>query len=127
MAASCTRLFAKAGAGNAHEARLALELGDRLRPDIAHGGAQACGELVHDGADRAAIGATAQGSGDHDFQQDNKDQVKLARERRGSLVTYLNYRRLTSLISIAAGLLSHYALLIPVCPRTSLACLIGAA
>src|SRR5580693_6733473 len=39
--------FAKSGAGDAHEARLLLELGDGLRPDIAHGGAQASGELVH--------------------------------------------------------------------------------
>jgi hypothetical protein len=40
--------LAKPGAGDAHEARLLLELRDRLRPDIAHGGAQASGELIHD-------------------------------------------------------------------------------
>src|ERR1700678_1796 len=48
--------LAKSGAGDAHEARLLLELGDRLRADIAHGGPQAPGELVHDRADRPAIG-----------------------------------------------------------------------
>src|SRR6185437_6480832 len=48
--------FAQARAGDAHEARLALEFGDGLRADVAHGGAQAAGELVDDGADRAAVG-----------------------------------------------------------------------
>jgi hypothetical protein len=50
--------LAKSGAGDAHEARLLLELRDRLRPDIAHGGAQASGELelMHDRSRRTAIG-----------------------------------------------------------------------
>jgi hypothetical protein len=48
--------LAKSGAGDAHEARLLLELRNRFRPDIAHGGAQAPGELVHDRRRRTAIG-----------------------------------------------------------------------
>jgi hypothetical protein len=41
MATSWTMAFAKSRAGDAHEARLVLELGDGLGPDIAHRGAQA--------------------------------------------------------------------------------------
>src|SRR6478672_1198287 len=47
--------FAKARAGDADELRLVVEFGEVAGADIAHRGAQATGELVHDVADRAFI------------------------------------------------------------------------
>src|ERR1700680_3665706 len=51
--------FAQSGAGDAHELRLLLELGKAGGADIAHGGAQAAGELVQNGGDRALVGNLA--------------------------------------------------------------------
>src|SRR6267154_388645 len=47
--------FAQARAGDAHELRLLMEFREVARTDIAHRGAQATGELVHDVADRTFI------------------------------------------------------------------------
>src|SRR5690606_30442245 len=47
--------LALAGAGDHHELRLAAHLLDGAAADVAHGGAQAAGELVDDAADRAAV------------------------------------------------------------------------
>src|SRR5437016_13404464 len=51
--------FAQAGAGDAHELRLLVQLGQRARADIAHGGAQTAGELVQHGRGRALVGHLA--------------------------------------------------------------------
>src|SRR6516165_10496193 len=48
--------LAHAGAGDAHELGLVVQLGERARADIAHGHAQAAGELVQHGRDRALVG-----------------------------------------------------------------------
>src|SRR6185312_13203364 len=47
--------FAQARAGDADELRLLVEFGEVAGADIAHRGAQAAGELVHDVADRALV------------------------------------------------------------------------
>src|SRR5258705_4985496 len=47
--------FAQAGAGDAHELRLLMQLGKVFRPDISHRRPQAAGELMHDVADRALV------------------------------------------------------------------------
>src|SRR6185436_9409763 len=47
--------FAQARAGDAHELRLLVEFGEIAGADIAHRGAQAAGELVHDIADRPLV------------------------------------------------------------------------
>ena len=52
---SCTWLSRKPGARDAHEFRLVVEIGERLGADIAHGGAQAAGELVQHVGDRALV------------------------------------------------------------------------
>src|ERR1043166_2693828 len=48
--------LAQARAGDAHEARLVAELGEARGADVAHGGAQAAGELMQHGRDRALVG-----------------------------------------------------------------------
>src|SRR5579884_1743794 len=48
--------FAQAGAGNAHEARVLLHLGDGGRSGIAHGLAQAADKLIDKRAERSLIG-----------------------------------------------------------------------
>src|SRR5262249_45181848 len=45
----------QAGAGDAHELGLGVQLGERAGADIAHGGAQAAGELVQHGRGRALV------------------------------------------------------------------------
>src|SRR5258708_1624041 len=51
--------FAQAGARDAHELGLAVQLGKRARPHIAHGGAQAAAELMQHGRGRALVGHLA--------------------------------------------------------------------
>src|SRR6267154_5188921 len=48
--------FAQARAGDAHELRLLMELGEVSRADIPHRRAQSPGELMHDVSDRALVG-----------------------------------------------------------------------
>src|SRR5882757_11422274 len=51
--------FAQARAGDAHELRLLMELGQVPRADVSHRRAQAAGELMHDVADWALVGHLA--------------------------------------------------------------------
>jgi len=61
--------LAQARAGDADELRLGMEFGEIAGPDIAHRGAQAAGELVHDIADRALVGHLALDALRHQLQR----------------------------------------------------------
>src|SRR5262249_37727082 len=61
--------LAHAGAGNAHELRLLVQLAQVLRTDIAHGGAQPAGELVQHRRHRAFVRYLALDAFGHELER----------------------------------------------------------